>query len=289
MQLPQHHQDEGDGGQAGGTEVMTADLMAHLGRDHGPDGHAEAAHGQQRAEPGRAEAVDRAGQADGQHVHGGQQAVQQHQVAHRPPHRRAFHQHLQPLSDLVQDADIPGFPGRFAHLDRAQTHRGQPIAEGQQQKLTAREADPEKGAVEQPQNRLPQGEAHDRGRHAGGLVKGIGSQQQLPRHEEGDRSLLRRRKKLGQNRFEEGHHQQGPVAPAQTQKQGAWHQAEGCQQHQQGTHGIGGHHHPSFGPAIRPDAGQHPQEDGGNRVGHVDACGQKRDALRPRFDVHADG
>ena len=147
----------------------------------------------------------------------------------------------------------------------------------------------EKGAIQQPQNRLPQGEAHDRGRHAGGLIEGIGSQQQLPWHEEGNRSLLRRCKELGQHRFEKGHHQQGPVAPAQPQKQRARHQAERCQQHQQGAHGIGGHHHPAFGPAIRPDAGQHPQQNGRHRVGHVNARGQKRDALRPRFDVHADG
>ena len=268
---------------------MTADPVTDLGGDHGSDGHAEAAHGQQAAESSGAKTVDRAGQADRQHIHGGQQAVEQHQIAHRPAHRGSLHQHLQPLADFFKDADIPRFPWGFPHLDRAQTHRGQAVAKGQQQELTAGETELQEGAVEQPQNRLPQGESHDRGGHAGGLIEGIGREQQLPRHQEWNRSLLSRREELGQHRFEKGHHQQSPVPPAQTEKQRARHQAERRQQHQQGAHGIGGHHHPALRPAIGPDAGQHPQQDGGDRVGHVDACGQKRDAFRPRLDVHADG
>ena len=136
-------------------------------------------------------------------------------------------------------------------------------------------------------NRFPQGEAQDRGPHAGGLVEGVGCQQVFSRHHHRNCGLFRGGKKLGQDRLQEGHAHQPPVAPGETKPDGPWQKTERCEHHQQGSYGIAGHHHPTLGPAVSPDPSHRSQQHGRDGVRHKDACGQQGDHLGACADVKA--
>ena len=232
--------------------------MADLGHGHGPQGQAHATHGQQDAELGRAQALDRRRQADGQHVEGCKQAVEQHELEHGHAHRGTVSQHLQALAHLAPDARGAGRPGLLIDLDRAQHQGRQAVAEGQEEHLAVVDADARQQPVQQPQHRIAQGKTDNRGPHAGGLIEGIGRQQLVSWHQQRDRRLFCGREELGQGRFTEGDGKQGPIAPAQPQPHRPIDQAEGDQEGHGGPQAVGGHHHRALGPAVGPNARQQP-------------------------------
>ena len=179
-------------------------------------------------------------------------------------------------------------PGLFAHPDRAQRDGRHAVTKRQKQKFTTLEADALEEAVETSQDRISQGKANDRGAHAGGLVEGIGCQEVLLRHQQRDGGLLGRCKELGEHRFQKGHHQQGPVPPAEAEPMGSWQQEKRGEHHQKSSQPVGGDHHPPFGPAVDPDPRDRTQHHRRDRVGDINPRRQKGDPLCTGFEVHAD-
>ena len=143
--------------------------------------------------------------------------------------------------------------------------------------------------LQQPQDRITQGKAHDRGAHAGGLIERIGCEQLGFGHQHRDRGLLGGSKKLGEYRFTEGDHHQTPIAPAQPQPLGAVDQAQGDQQAQANPEAVGGHHHLPLWPAVGPDPRYKAKHHGRDGVGHIDARGQQGDQLGAGIQIKIEG
>ena len=128
--------------------------------------------------------------------------------------------------------------------------------------------------ISQGQQRFPHGKPHDRGGHHGGGVEGVGRQQVLRRHDQGNGGLLGGGKVLGEGGNAKGHGQQGPKADRDAHhlravsRQGQHHRQG---QHQQPAHHIGDHQHGLFLPSIdinsRQGTEQHRRNGEGDRDG----------------------
>ena len=121
--------------------MAAVEPLAQLGHGQGPNGQAQAAHRQQGSKLGGAKPGDSRSQADRQHVKGGKQAVEQHQLHHGAEHPRPLPQHLKPLADLLPHGCAARRPRRLLPADSADGYGRQAIAKRQQQKFTAADAD----------------------------------------------------------------------------------------------------------------------------------------------------
>ena len=229
-ELAQQQQAKSNRAQARGGKGAAAQAMAPLGHRYRPNGQAHPAHGQQDPELGGAEHLDRRCQADGQDVERGEQAVKQHELDHGAAHTAALFKHLEAFANFPPNACASWLAGGLVDPDSGNREGCDPIANGQQNKFAVVDADVGQQPLQQPQDRIPEGKAHDRCSHAGGLIERIGGEQLGLGHQHRDRGLLGGSKKLGEHRFAEGDQQQSPVAPAQAQPFGAIDQTQGNQQ-----------------------------------------------------------
>ncbi|CAI8401772.1 MAG: Uncharacterised protein [Synechococcus sp. MIT S9220] len=109
----------------------------------------------------------------------------------------------------------------------------------------------------------------------------------LARHKQGDGRLFGRCEELREDRFDKRHADQTPVAPGQSQDQGAWNQKQRRQHHHQCPQSVRGHHHPSFRPAVNPHPRHAAQDHRRQCVRHKDSRGQKGDDFGAGTDIEA--
>ena len=105
---------------------------------------------------------------------------------HGVTHRGDAFEHLEAFADFVPNRTPVVMDGLFSMADREKAERCHAVAKRQQHKFTAPYADHQKEVIQSAQDRFTEGEAHDRGSHAGGLIQGICGQQVLTRHQQGD-------------------------------------------------------------------------------------------------------